>query len=165
MRDREPDPQGRTLASYGQRVAARLVDFVLVLLILALLVAAGVGTAASASNNSDGSSNLVGIVVFWVLVFVGFEIFYQVGAIAIWGVTAGKALSGIKVVAEESGDVPGWGPAFVRWLVAEGAILVPYVGWILLALVYLSPLWDRRLQSWADKAARTLVVNSHKSSS
>ena len=82
---------------------------------------------------------------------------------AIWGVTAGKALCGIRVVREESGDVPGWGARLSGGWLPRARSWYP-LGWILLVLVYLSPLWDRRLQSWADKVARTLVVNSRRPS-
>jgi len=63
----------------------------------------------------------------------------------------------IKVVRADNGDLPGWGPATVRWA-------IPAVGYMLLILpgllVHASLLWDDRRQGWHDKSVRTLVVRS-----
>jgi uncharacterized RDD family membrane protein YckC len=128
--------------------------------LLAVLIAVVVAAVASvaASTQGSGSGDTVTLIVLWVLAFIAVDLFYHVGFTAVWGKTPGKALCHIKVVRESDGAVPGWGPAFVRWLVAEAAALVPTIGWVLYLLVIVSPLWDDRLQSWADKAAHTLVV-------
>lgn len=156
---RPPDPQGRPLAAYGQRVAAGFADLGILLVCLILIVVAAVASVASSTQGS-GTSSTITLVVFWVLMFVAVDLFYRVGFTAVWGQTPGKAMCHIKVVLATDGAVPGWGPAFLRWLVGEAAALVPSIGTVLYLLVIVSPLWDDRLQSWADKAAGTLVVST-----
>ncbi len=88
------------------------------------------------------------------LLFLG----YFIVAIALRGATVGKTLLKIKVV-DAHGNVPGWGPALIRYAVVLAGNLLCGVGAL---LVYLSPLFDSsgRRQGWHDKAAKTFVVNA-----
>jgi uncharacterized RDD family membrane protein YckC len=86
---------------------------------------------------------------------VGF--LYETTLIALRGQTLGKVATRIRVVRLDDGAVPGWGPAFVRWLIPVAASIVPFGA----LPVYLWLLWDRRRQGLHDKAARTLVVVAH----
>src|SRR5512142_289321 len=135
-----------TIATMGRRLAAYLIDVILMFVVAVLLgLLLGLLLPAGAS---DGSV----LVVVLVLGFV-----YEVGFIAVRGATPGKSAVGIRVIREVDGRVPGWGPALVRWLIPTAAGLV-----FLELLVYLSPFFDRtrRNQGWHDKAARTLVVKT-----
>ena len=97
---------------------------------------------------------LVGAVL---LVFAGW-VAYRVLLVAFTGQTAGKWLLGIAVVdATDPRRNPSIGQAFKRWLVPQGAGLVP------LPMTGMAPyLWvlrDARNQGGHDLAARTLVVS------
>lgn len=62
--------------------------------------------------------------------------------------------------------VPGFGPAFVRWIipaVLNLAQALPFIGFVAFGgwlLDYLWPLWDPRKQALHDKAAGTFVERS-----
>ena len=63
----------------------------------------------------------------------------------------------IKIVNEQTGQVIGWGPSFLRWLIPTAANMVCSV---LQLVVYLSFLGDadKRMQGWHDKVAKDLVI-------
>ncbi|HEX2705627.1 MAG TPA: RDD family protein, partial [Candidatus Lustribacter sp.] len=64
----------------------------------------------------------------------------------------------VKVLRSQDGQLPGFGPSFMRWLIPAAANAVCGLG----IVVYLSPLFDNsgRVQGWHDKAANTLVVST-----
>jgi len=67
------------------------------------------------------------------------------------GRTPGNAVFGMRVVDVDTGEVIGYGRAFVRCLVSIVSGLVIMLG-------YLWMLWDPRDQTWHDKAARSVPV-------
>lgn len=161
-----PPPAPPRLASFGQRLAAAVLD-VLVLsvplvLLLALLfgfVAVGAG-AVFGSLDGDGATAAGGLVVgglalllVVLLAFLAAPLLYGVGFEgSSRGQTIGKWVVGIRVI-------DGWtaGPltmsrALVRVLVrtfASGQVL---------ALGYLWMLWDEQGRTWHDMAADSRVV-------
>jgi uncharacterized RDD family membrane protein YckC len=67
------------------------------------------------------------------------------------GQTPGDAALGIRVVDIESGEVIGYGRAF-------GRALVSIVSGLVLLLGYLWMIWDKRKQTWHDKAVRSIPI-------
>jgi uncharacterized RDD family membrane protein YckC len=123
------------LASFGSRMFACLIDAV---------VSAGgffmVGNTLYTVSADDG-------VAYVGATFVPFLLVWTYNSC---GVSPGKALAGIRIVSE-NGGVPGIGPGLVR------TIITVFSG-LFLGIGYLWAAWDANMQTWHDKAARTLVV-------
>ncbi len=81
----------------------------------------------------------------------------EVLGVAAWGVTPGKLLLGLRVQ-RVGGDAAGigLGLAVLRWVVLYGAVLLPYVGWVFLAVNAAVTLSTGR--GLHDRAALTTVV-------
>jgi len=149
--------------SMGKRLLARLVDGLIVGIPIAVIYGVLIASAISSATvdpetgvASPGSGFTAGVFLAYpliLLIIVG----YEVGMTATRGGTFGKSLLGLKVVREADGQIPGWGPAFLRWLIPAVGGLVCGIGQI---VVYLSPFFDNtgRNQGWHDKVAKTLVV-------
>jgi uncharacterized RDD family membrane protein YckC len=83
--------------------------------------------------------------------------FYTVTMHATLGRTLGKMICGIKVI-KEDGSACDWAAAAKRGLVYPLAGVVPIFGaWVGL-INQLSPLWDKKQQSFGDRFAGTYVV-------
>ena len=86
---------------------------------------------------------------------------YQIGFIVWRGQTPGKMAAKTKVVDEETGALPGPGPAAARWLIpAAGQFLPGVVSFVALFVTYGWLLRDPRRQGIHDKVARTVVVDT-----
>ncbi|MFE1454350.1 RDD family protein [Streptomyces sp. NPDC058735] len=155
-------------AGLGKRLAARLVDTVVVLGVTAA-AAVPLGTRAVDHVNEkieaarlsgetvtvwllDGTTSTYLGIVLAVLLLVG--VVSEVLPTAKWGRTLGKKLMGLDVRDIEGHDAPGFGAALRRWLVysVPGLLVVGVVGvaWCL---------FDRPWrQCWHDKAAHTFVA-------
>jgi len=148
------------LATTGQRVLARVADFVIVGVVIVILLAVGLGSLAG-SSDANGNPGSIGIASFLstLLLILVVALAYEVVLVAIRGATLGKQLVGIKVVRSADGAIPGWGPSLVRWVVPAAA---SFICGLLELVVYSSFLFDStgRMQGWHDKAAGTLVVSS-----
>jgi len=154
------------LATAGQRFGARLIDSIIMvvvvgaLFLMALVPLFGMG-AASSNGNDSYSGFFAGLSGLFVLAAIGaliiFGVLYEVAFVAIKGGTPGKLLLHIKIVNEQTGQVIGWGPSFLRWLIPTAANMVCSV---LQLVVYLSFFWDadKRMQGWHDKVAKDLVI-------
>ncbi|HEX3004305.1 MAG TPA: RDD family protein [Angustibacter sp.] len=151
-----PGPVGGQPGGMGKRLLARIIDGVLLaVVIIALGVPLGV---FSAMTNAAGQTGFdlgprLGFQALAVLIGAG----YEIGMIGARGATIGKQLMGLKVINIETGAVPGFGPAALRWL-------IPFIGSFFCGvgelLVYVSPFFDNsgRQQGWHDKVAKTQVV-------
>jgi len=155
-------PNPEAYASWGQRVAAFLIDRALVLppiIIGYVLIAIGIANTRTVRDPSTGLpvTQATGVTA---LMAVGYAVLL-IGTLAIdawnrWykagttGQSVGKRVMGLKLVRESDGAVLGFGMAFVRDLahVIDGAIC--YIG-------YLFPLWDAKRQTIADKVVSTVV--------
>ncbi|MEU6660992.1 RDD family protein [Streptomyces sp. NPDC046821] len=155
-------------AGIGKRLAARLVDTV-VLGAVTALAAVPLGTkavdhinakidAAKASGHEvtvwllDGTTSVYFGIILAVLLIGG--VLYEALPTAKWGRTLGKKLCGIEVRDIEEHAAPTFGAAVKRWLVysVPGLLAVGVVG-------VLWCLFDRPWhQCWHDKAARTFVA-------
>ena len=146
------------LASPGARLGARILDTVIVIVAFIILAVLGVSVAAGGSDSDEASAFSVGAVVASVLIGAAVGLLYEVTMIATRGQTLGKMATSIKVVRADNGLVPGWGKSISRWIIPALLPIIPFVGWLLSLLVYISLLWDKVRQGWHDKAAGTLVI-------
>ncbi|MFI0898807.1 RDD family protein [Streptomyces sp. NPDC020983] len=156
------------LASWGARLGALLLDFLIVNLVPVGLFLGGYlpfsikvqdayqkckdhGIARkNCPNVPDPTGTNVtlmvvgGILMLAALVFLS----YREGRT---GQTPGRKIVGIRLLREYDGSTTGFGRAFGRrWLHALDSIPC--------ALGYLWPLWDAKNQTWADKMVGTVVV-------
>ena len=146
------------LAGPGGRLGARIIDTVIMGVLVIILLIAGIASAIGLAGGEEESAAAVGAFVAFAIVAVVIGILYEVTMIATKGQTLGKMATRIKVVRADNGLEPGWGKAIGRWIIPAALGFIPFVGWILSLLVYLSLLWDKVRQGWHDKAAGTLVI-------
>ncbi|KUJ64981.1 hypothetical protein ACZ90_52480 [Streptomyces albus subsp. albus] len=164
---RAAQAQGRP-AALGRRLAARLID---TLLLLAVVGAAAVPLWSKAKDHIDtkideakqtgetvtvylldGTTGLYLGILLGVLLLVG--ALAEALPTARWGRTLGKRLCGLRTLDIESHQPPSFGAALRRWLV-YGVLGVLVIG----VLNVLWCLFDRPWrQCWHDKAARTFVA-------
>ena len=142
-----------------RRLGARVLDAVIVVLIQIIAVAIGVASAMGL-DAADWTDSSVGAFLAFVLLAAIIGVLYEVTMIAVKGQTLGKMAASIKVVRADNGLVPGWGKSVGRWIIPMVLTFVPFVGWLLSILVYISLLWDKVRQGWHDKAAGTLVIKA-----
>ena len=134
-------PVGQSV-EWSQRVVPFLLDYIAPMIIPYLLVSIG------------GANLSVGLMV------TGYLLMFAAGIYTIWnlgyrqgttGQSLGKTVGKTKLVSEDTGQPLGFGQAFLRQLTHILDALPCYVG-------FLSPLWDEKNQTWADKIMRTAVV-------
>ena len=119
-------------AGFWRRFAAAFIDGVLLGIVSGIL---------RAFLGTDGGTGLGTVASF-----VYFTYFH-----GRTGQTPGDAALGIRVVDIETGEVIGYGRAF-------GRSLVSIVSAIVLLLGYLWMIWDKRRQTWHDKAVSSIPV-------
>ncbi|WP_419926840.1 RDD family protein [Candidatus Poriferisocius sp.] len=89
---------------------------------------------------------------------------YEIALTATRGQTLGKMATRIMVVRAddlfqaELGRPPSWGRSLLRWGLPSIVGFVPFIGWPLALVCYLSLTWDRERQGWHDKVANTFVL-------
>ncbi|MFF7700051.1 RDD family protein [Streptomyces lydicus] len=167
-------PQG--YASWGARVGAYLIDYLIVGLIPTILYIVGMAMTASSAassipdtsscppgdvqcisdayNKASESSTPAGAFVMIAIAALiglaaGIFVLVKEGST---GQTPGKKAMNIRLVKETTGQPIGFGMAFVRKLchILDGFC----------CLGYLWPLWDEKSQTFADKIVGTVVVKS-----
>jgi uncharacterized RDD family membrane protein YckC len=176
-------PDGVPLASYGQRVGAWVIDFVIQ---LAITTAAGwywlsqfvawysswftqVMNEAEAGGSptfdqAQLSDQITGYVLPISLISFAVTIIYQVAFLTWRGATPGKMAVGISVRLRETPGNPTFLVALKRQTIYVGTSLlslVPGIGAssvIIKILNLLWPLWDDKRQALHDKIAKTNVV-------
>ncbi len=154
-RDPGPDPnrpgyyEGYPLASWGRRVAATLVDA----LVIALLYLPGTVVFQLAANSGAGPNVAVFVVlgILLQLLAVGLTLWNQLGALGRTGQTWGKQAMGIRLLRKADGRPLGTGMVILRSIVHLLDSLPCHLG-------YLWPLWDARRQTFADKLVGSLVL-------
>lgn len=143
----EPAQASRSFASWGQRFAASLVDWIFiwgVLLVVALPIAFAVG---------DPDVALLVAVPAVPLVFVYFGHYNGQGQ------TLGKRLLRIRVVDEGSGQPIGFRRALARERGPAGS-WIPFLGWLLVIVDWRHPGRNERHQTRRDAAAHSIVIRS-----
>jgi uncharacterized RDD family membrane protein YckC len=150
---------GRPLASWGSRVAAQVIDWIVLLapaVILFVLIVAGL--------DDPSWWEAVGAIVLYVIVMGAVLLLYapllMMREGAHNGQTLGKQLIGITVV-RDNGQQMGFGWSALREVVLKGlavgiaSSIIPFIPWF---LDNFWPLWDDQNRALHDMAAQTHVV-------
>ncbi|MFI0979933.1 RDD family protein [Streptomyces sp. NPDC021093] len=164
------------LATMGRRLGARALDGVAYGILYAIFSAIGLAGLVGASESikdcgnymspgydqciNDAANASVGIVAAFfgaIAVFALIALLYEWLMVSIWGATLGKMVLGVKVIKESTGQAPGLGAGFIRWIIPMVGSLFCGLGTL---LVYLSPFFDNsgKLQGWHDRAGGTIVI-------
>jgi uncharacterized RDD family membrane protein YckC len=139
-------------ASWGRRLAALLIDGVIVTVVCLVPILLII---LAAEDEDDIAAAVIWPAIAFLIVFPAV---YHTVLVALTGQTLGKRMLGIAVRdAEQEGAAIGYGRAFGRWFVAYVLWTLCYVPGILDGLW---PLWDDRKQSLHDKAVRSVVVHT-----
>ncbi|MET9827704.1 RDD family protein, partial [Streptomyces sp. NPDC006349] len=155
-------------AGLGKRLAARLIDTVVLAGVTAVAaVPLGVKAADHVNDKIDQAKLSGETVTVWLLdgttstylgivlaVLLLFGVGYEALPTARWGRTLGKRLLGLEVRDIEAHEPPSFGAALRRWLVysVPGLLVVGVVG---VAWCLFDRPWH---QCWHDKAAGTFVA-------
>jgi uncharacterized RDD family membrane protein YckC len=143
--------RGRRLASWPARAVAYIID-----LLFGVALAAPGAVLVAIGSLSHG-------VVRGSLLTVGSVLLLIAAVIQIWqtgwrqgdrGQSWGKVVTGLRTVSADDLRPIGGPRGMLRWLVD---LVCSWVT-VLEVLNYLWPLWDDRNQTWADKAARSVVL-------
>jgi uncharacterized RDD family membrane protein YckC len=160
-----PDPLAGMppLAPFGRRLAARIIDVLVVAIPLAVISLAANGFDFSTSNGEsewDSVSNDVnsGTQWLWTLVLVVAYVGYDTLMTRWRGQTLGKRWMGLRVGMLADGSVPGTNPALLRALVlwVPAVVCCYFIWWIVIGITILTARPYR--QGLHDKAGRTVVV-------
>ena len=148
------------LAGWGQRLAARLIDTLLVLLVT-LLPALSVVIPVAASTGGEAGSQpprwaavvVVLCIVYGVIGQIAGYLWYLGWRQGATGTTVGKRAMRIALVdlhtGQPIGAMRGLGREGLRVLLGAASISI---------LSYLWPLWDAKRQTWEDMAFKSVVV-------
>jgi uncharacterized RDD family membrane protein YckC len=151
-----PGWHGRPLASWGSRLAAYLIDGVVLLVPVIALVVLVVGIAAGSDTGAVVTA-IVGFLAFLVVAFL-----YAPLLMAREGVhngqTWGKQALGIRVI-RDNGQAMNFSWAALREIVVKGlgvglaSSIIPLIPWF---LDFFWPLWDDE-----NRALHDMVVSTH----
>lgn len=155
------------LASWGARLGAMLLDFLMFFLVPTGLTTAGyVQIGIKAQNQLDDCSNAgipsnacptpqvsggsVTLIIVGGVLGLAATLFlcFREGAT---GQTPGKRIAGIRLLRERDGSTLGFGLAFGRRLLHVLDSLACYIGWLM-------PLWTAKKQTIADMCVHTVVI-------
>jgi uncharacterized RDD family membrane protein YckC len=156
---------GAPLASWGSRVAAALVDWLIVGIPAIVLFVLLVGTTIGLIGDADSSAwAVIGASLLWLVLVLA--LLYAPTLMARQGPgngqTLGKQMVGIRVV-RDGGEPMGFGWAALRELVVKGLLLgfassiIPLIPWL---LDVLWPLWDDENRALHDMVVSTHVVRA-----
>ncbi|MGW2251783.1 RDD family protein [Kitasatospora sp. NPDC001660] len=171
------------LATMGQRFVARLIDGLAVTAVIGVVMALGMASvlgisqktkdcsqyayggihadsaqyASCLNEQTQAATSFLTTMMIMMGVLAVFNLLYEWLMVAFAGATLGKLAMGLRVVKESTGQVPGLGGGFIRFIIPIVGVFLCYIG---AALVYLSPFFDNsgKLQGWHDRAAGTLVI-------
>ncbi len=154
--------QGFVLGSRGLRLLARILDGLIIGLPLFLITdAIWSYTEDWVFDFEEGIVEATIPIEVTVLMLVATAA-YEIILIGMRGRTIGKAICGLTVVREDGAEIPGYGPATIRWLITMlySQTVVPVVGTILAIATIVMAFATPQRQTLHDKGARTLVVKS-----
>jgi uncharacterized RDD family membrane protein YckC len=152
--------EGRPLASWGSRVGATLLDWLILLVPVAVLIALVVIVAFSSDAGAIALGILSGLAYLVALFLYAPLLMKRQGSGN--GQTWGKQIVGIRVV-RDNGEQFDFGNAFLREFVIKGLLFGTVGGWffgIPTLLDYLWPLWDDENRCLHDMVAKTHVVRA-----
>jgi uncharacterized RDD family membrane protein YckC len=160
------EPFPFTIPGMGLRLVARILDGIIVgipFTIVYLIAFAGamnsIETDPVTGEVTDASGGAFAAMFGVLALLAVLSLLYEVAFIALKGATPGKMALKVKVVRATDGQLPGWGPSVMRWLIPFIGSLVCGIGQL---VVYISPFFDNtgRQQGWHDKAAHTQVIRA-----
>ena len=161
----QPIPQaqgwrGVPLASWGSRVAATLIDW-LILLVPAVVLTLIVVAIASGSDTGAIVTGVLGFLAWLVVLFIYAPVLMMRGG-AHNGQTWGKQTLGIRVV-RDNGQPMSFGWSALREIAVKGLLvsiassIIPLIPWL---LDNLWPLWDDENRALHDMVCSTHVVRT-----
>ena len=152
----QPGWYGRPLASWGSRVAATLIDW-LILLVPVIVLTVIVVAIAAGSDTGAIVTGVMGFLAYLVALFLYAPLLMTRDG-EHNGQTWGKQALGITVV-RDNGQAMNFGTAALREIVVKGLLvgiassIIPLIPWL---LDYLWPLWDDQ-----NRALHDMVVSTH----
>ncbi len=147
-------PQGASgpRATFGQRLGAYLLDFLVIGVPFAIL-ATILAVAVAPDEGTDVDGGAAGaLILLYVVGFIGLWAYYVLLEGGPTGQTIGKKAVGIRVVSMQTGGPIGYGKSFARTLVRT------FISGAICGLGYLWMLWDKEKQTWHDKISDSVVV-------
>lgn len=165
-----PNPATDHLASPGKRIGGRIIDWLILIVvsipvwIVAFSVLGTTSTTTDSFGNTTGAESSTGVAGFFLIaIFLSIiPALYEICFVALKGQTPGAMIVKVKVVRLADGQIPGWGPAVMRW-VPQLVNFVPCIGSFLtlgLWIWALVNLFNQPLrQTPFDLAAKTVVVD------
>jgi len=155
-----PGWHGRPLASWGSRLAAYLLDGLILFVPVILLTIAIVGVAAG-SDTGAIVTGIVGFLAFLVVAFL-YAPLLMAREGRCNGQTCGKQALGIRVI-RDSGESMSFSAAALREIVVKGlgvgiaSSIIPFIPWF---LNFFWPLWDDENRALHDMVCSTHVVQA-----
>lgn len=155
-----PGWSGQPLASWWSRVAATLLDWLILLVPVILLTVIVVAIAAGSDTGAVVTGILGGLAFLVVLLIYAPTLMAREGQNN--GQTWGKQVVGIRVV-RDNGQSMSFGWAALREIAVKGLLLsivssiIPLIPWL---LDYLWPLWDDENRALHDMVASTHVLRA-----
>lgn len=132
------------LASFWRRFGSLIIDAIITGIIGGVIGRIVGGTGSNAAGIESGVSFVVGLLYYT------------------WGFGSGQTIGcrvlSLKIVDQNTGGVPGYGKGLIRYIMSIVSAAVILLG-------YLWAIWDKKKQTWHDKAAGTLVVHAGDSAS
>jgi uncharacterized RDD family membrane protein YckC len=155
-----PGRHGRALASWGSRLAAQLIDWLILVVPVVVLTIIVVAIAAGSDT---------GAVVTAILGFLAYLVVALLYAPLLMaregphnGQTWGKQMLGIRVI-RDGGESMSFGYAALREIVVKGlavsiaSAIIPFIPWF---LNYFWPLWDDQNRALHDMVVSTHVIDA-----
>ena len=159
--------EGQPLASWGSRVGAQLIDWLVLLIPAIVLFIVVVAGAVGISGDEDASTGaVIGAVILYVVLISAVALLYaplfMMRQGAHNGQTLGKQMLGIRVVRNNGEPMGFWWSALreagVKGLaVGIASAIIPLLPWL---LDVLWPLWDDQNRALHDFAVQTHVVRA-----
>jgi uncharacterized RDD family membrane protein YckC len=153
-----PAWHGRPLASWGSRVAAQLLDILILLVPVAVLTAVVVAIATN-SGTAAWVTAVLGFFAYLVVILMYAPLLMAREGRGN-GQTWGKQIIGIRVI-RDSGETMSFGAAAVREILVKNlcvgiaSAVIPLIPWF---LDNFWPLWDDENRALHDMAVSTHVV-------
>ncbi|MEU0489086.1 RDD family protein [Nocardiopsis sp. NPDC006139] len=157
----EPVPAGPGPASFGRRLAARFIDYILAA-IAATAFFIGMLTITGALNGFSTETSDAEGTVWALLFFFGWGVllfFYDWLFLVTWGATLGKMMLGIKVTRADGGRLTQ-GQAVGRSAFFCLPQSLPCLGHVLSLMESMAAVGEDRL-ALHDRVSKTVVVHSH----
>ena len=154
----QPGWVGRPLASWGSRLAATLIDWLILFVPVAALIAIVIGVAVG-SDTGAIVTTIVGFLLYLLVALVYAPVLMSRDGPRN-GQTWGKQILGIRVVRDGGEPMTFWYAA-LREIVVKGiavsvaSSIIPFIPWF---LNYFWPLWDDQNRALHDMAVSTHVV-------